>query len=176
MTVSLVMQQSQSPYARYASAPAHLTADWQQFSVTGQVNDTDPVLLFFQATTTGTFSVDDVGLRQASGQPVAGGFPWPAAGFGTLRVWDSETAWVELEPAKGVWNFDALDATVAAAQTSGVRDIILELGQTPFWASSQPDFAGDTSGLGASAPPANIQDWRDYVTAVAQRYKGVIRN
>jgi hypothetical protein len=30
-------------------------------------------------------------------------------------------------------------------------------------------------GAGAPAPPKNIQDWRDYVQAVAQRYKGSVR-
>lgn len=78
-------------------------------------------------------------------------------------------------PTKGVWSFDRLDTWVAAAQANGVGDIILELGQTPYRASSsQPDVVGQL-GQGAIAPPANIQVWRDYVTAVAQRCKGVIR-
>jgi len=118
--------------------------------------------------------VDDVSVTDALGQPVSGEVPWPAAGFGTLRLWDSDTTWTDLEPAKGAWNWGPLDTLVAAAQQHGVSDILLTLGQTPGWASSSPD-AVDGYGGGAPAPPADIQDWRDYVTAVAQRYKGRIR-
>ena len=87
------------------------------------------------------------------------------------------TTWAELEPAKGVWNWGGLDNFVAAAQEHGVSDILLNLGQSPRWASSSPETAGHMYGTPAltPAPPANIQDWRDYVTAVAQRYKGRIR-
>jgi GH35 family endo-1,4-beta-xylanase len=60
------------------------------------------------------------------------------------------------------------------AQAHGVRDIILELGMTPFWASSRPEEVG-YHGNGSSAPQADIQAWRDYISTVAKRYKGVIR-
>ena len=123
--------------------------------------------------------MDDVSVTDASGQPVSGGVPWPAVGFGTLRLWDDlqGTTWAELEPAKGVWNWALLDNFVEAAEEHGVSDILLTLGQTPGWASSSPDTASGLFVLsaGAPAPPADIQDWRDYVTAVAQRYKGRIR-
>jgi hypothetical protein len=100
--------------------------------------------------------------------------PWPATRFGTLRLWDSGTSWTSLEPLKGVWNWQPLDIWVAAAEQHRVPDILLTLGQTPAWASSNPDIVNYV-GAGAPAPPADIQDWRDYITAVAQRYKGRIR-
>jgi len=174
MTVNVILQNQNTPYNYYASTPAQLTADWQQFSAAGEINDTGSVLLMIQATAPGAFSVDDASFTDANGQPVSGGVPWPAARFGTLRLWDSGTTWTALEPLRGVWNFAPLDTWVAAAQANGIPDIILTLGQTPAWASSNPDDVNYV-GAGAPAPPTNIQDWNDYVTAVAQRYKGRIR-
>jgi hypothetical protein len=139
MTVNLILQNQNAPYNYYASTPAPLSADWQQFSATGQINDTGSVLLMVQATAPGTFSVDDASFTDASGQPASGGVPWPAARFGTLRLWDSGTAWTALEPLRGVWNFAPLDTWVAAAQANGIPDIILTIGQTPAWASSNPE-------------------------------------
>ncbi len=58
--------------------------------------------------------------------------------------------------------------------STACADILLTLGQTPPWASTNPDDV-NYIGAGAPAPPADIQDWRDYIAAVAQRYKGRIR-
>jgi hypothetical protein len=174
MNVNLVLENSNSPYNYYAETPATLTGAWQQFTVQGQVNDMGSVLLMFQAAQAGTFWVDDVQFTDPSGAPVSGGVPWPTARFGTLRLWDTGTAWTALEPLKGVWNWQPLDIWVNAAEQHGGPDILLTLGQTPAWASTNPDDVNYV-GAGAPAPPANIQDWRDYITAVAQRYKGRIR-
>lgn len=174
MTVNVILQDQNAPYTYYGNTAATLSADWRQFSATGQIADTGAVLLMIQATAPGTFSVDDVSFTGPDGQPVSGGVAWPAARFGTLRLWDSGTAWTALEPLRGVWNFAPLDRWVAAAQANGIPDIILTLGQTPAWASSNPDDVNYV-GAGAPAPPTNIQDWNDYITAVAQRYKGRIR-
>src|SRR5512138_1206446 len=37
------------------------------------------------------------------------GTPWPAAHFGSWRLWDANVGWPELEPARGEWNFKQLD-------------------------------------------------------------------
>ncbi|MFN7998747.1 MAG: carbohydrate binding domain-containing protein [Bryobacteraceae bacterium] len=174
MQVNLVLQNNVEPYNYYAKTPATLTGSWQQFTARGQVNDSGSVLLMFYAYQAGTFWVDDVQFTNSSGAPVSGGVPWPEARFGTLRLWDSGTTWAALEPARGVWNWQPLDTWVAAAEQHGVPDILLTLGQTPPWASSNPDDV-NYIGAGAPAPPVNNQDWSDYVSAVAQRYKGRIR-
>jgi hypothetical protein len=174
MRVNLILEDAIAPYTYYADTPATLTGVWQQFTTQGQVNDTGSILLMFQAPQAGTFWVDDVQFTNSSGAPVSGGVPWPTARFGTLRLWDSGTAWTSLEPQKGVWNWQPLDIWVAAAEQHGVPDILLTLGQTPAWASTNPDDVNYV-GAGAPAPPADNQDWRDYITAVAQRYKGRIR-
>ena len=174
MVVNLILQNNAAPYNYYANTAATLTGVWQQFTAQGQVNDSGSILLMFQASQGGTFWVDDVQFSDPSGDPVAGGVPWPTAKFGTLRLWDSGTSWTSLEPLKGVWNWQPLDTWVAAAEQHGVRDILLTLGQTPPWASSDPNDVNYV-GAGAPAPPMNNQDWSDYITAVAQRYKGRIR-
>ena len=176
MKVNLVLQDNNTPYNYYANTQVTLTGVWQQFTTpAATVNDTGSLLLMFQAPQAGTFWVDDVQFTDASGAPVSGGVPWPAAKFGTLRLWDSGTSWTSLEPQQGVWNWEPLDIWVAAAEQHGVQDILLTLGQTPPWASTDPDDV-NYIGAGAPAPPTDNQYWRDYITAVAQRYKGRIRN
>ncbi len=174
MMIDLVIRQRPAPYTAYASQSVQLTADWTHLSATGVVHDTGDIMLFFHTSSAGTFWVDDVSFTDSSGHPVSGGVPWPPTTFGTLRLWDSGTSWTALEPVKGVWDWELLDTWVAAAKAGGVRRILLTLGQSPEWASSQPDTANYV-GIGAPAPPADIQDWRDYVTAVGQRYKGSIQ-
>jgi uncharacterized protein (TIGR03437 family) len=176
MQIDLAIRQQSTPYTAYSGyVPFTLTSDWQEVSVTGTVGDTGDVLLMFYSKFAGTFWVDDVAFTNASGNPVSGGVPWPQSTFGQLRLWDSGTAWTSLEPAKGVWNWAPLDTWVAAAEAHGVKEILLTLGQSPEWASSQPDNV-NYIGAGAAAPPNDFQDWRDYITAVGQRYKGRIRN
>ena len=145
-SVNLILQQQAAPYTYYALTPAQLTGDWRQFSATGQVNDSQ-VLPLIQATSPGTFSVDDVSLTAANALPAGGGVPWPAARFGTLRLWDAGTSWTSLEPLKGVWHFETLDTWVAAAEANGIPDIILTLGQTPAWASLCRAFFGMVKAL-----------------------------
>jgi len=174
LQIDMVLQDSNSPYTYYAETTAKLSAAWQQFTAQGMVSDTGSILLMFHATQPGTFWVDDVQFTDSTGTPVSGGVPWPPTKFGTLRLWDTGTSWTSLEPVQGVWNWQPLDLWVAAAEQHGVKDILLTLGQTPAWASSNPDEV-NYIGAGAPAPPTDNQNWRDYITAVAERYKGRIR-
>ncbi len=98
------------------------------------------------------------------------GTPWPSQPVGLWRLW---LGWPELEPQRGVYDFSLLDQYIAIAQQHNA-DVILTLGYSPQWASSQPTQVC-TSGIGVCAPPANMQDWDDYVATVAKRYKGQIR-
>ena len=99
--------------------------------------------------------------------------PWPSIKFGSWRLWDAYVAWPNLEPERGKWNFQTLDKYVGVAEWAGI-DIVLPLGLSPTWASARP---GESSGYGpgTAAEPKNIEDWRNYVRTVAQRYKGRIR-
>jgi hypothetical protein len=97
---------------------------------------------------------------------------WPQIPFAEWRLWDSYVTWHDLEPQKGRWNFTSLDNDVALAQRHGVG-LLLTLGQSPAWASMNPD-APPHWRRGGSAPPTVEADWKKYVQTVVTRYKGRI--
>ena len=92
-----------------------------------------------------------------------------------MRIWDARTAWLNIEPAQGQWDFSRLDAFVAKAQAHGTKHILLTLGGTPTWAAKQvrPTDAA-WLGAGSASPPKDWADWAEFVGKVAQRYKGRI--
>jgi hypothetical protein len=98
---------------------------------------------------------------------------WPSVTFGYWRLWDAGVSWPQVETARGAYDFGLLDQYVALAQQHNVK-MIYVLGNTPQWTSTDPNRVG-TQGLpGATAPPSNMQDWKDYVTTIVTRYKGKI--
>jgi hypothetical protein len=104
---------------------------------------------------------------------MANGGEWPpGAEFGYVRLWDARVLWRDLEPVKGQWKFELLDRYVDEANKRGVK-VLLTLGQPPQWAALRPD-THSPYGDGASSEPRNIDDWRNYVTTLARRYKGRI--
>lgn len=100
--------------------------------------------------------------------------PWPVVPFGVWRLWDAQVAWFNLEPRREEWHFETLDRYVALAEEHGV-EILLPLGFSPAWASARPDEVSPFYPLGASAEPQRLEDWQQYVSTVATRYKGRIR-
>ena len=100
---------------------------------------------------------------------------WPTVPVASLRVWDSRTAWLDLEPKQGEWNFSHLDAIVDKAKANGVSDILLVLAGTPPWAASKA-LGTDAfwMGAGSASMPTSLDVWREYVSKVAQRYAGRI--
>lgn len=98
---------------------------------------------------------------------------WPQVSAFEWRLWDTKgTSWYQLEPRKGQWDFSLLDQDVGMAEQHRTP-VMLVLGQTPAWASSNPQ-APPAWKIGATAPPADENDWRVYVRTVATRYKGRI--
>ena len=98
---------------------------------------------------------------------------WPSVAFGYWRVWDAGVSWPQVETSRGSFNFALLDQYVTLSEQHSVK-MIYVLGNTPQWASSNPNHVGTQELPGATAPPNNIQDWQDYVRAVVTRYKGRI--
>ncbi len=117
-----------------------------------------------------TISADTFGLHIHG---LGKGNPWPSVPFGFVRLWDSSTTWRDLEPKKNEWNFEVLDKYVLTAEKQGVK-VLLTLGQTPAWAATDRNAVSPYA-AGASSPPYNLDDWRNYVMTVAKRYKGRIR-
>ena len=99
--------------------------------------------------------------------------PWPSLPFGSWRLWDTNTTWSQLEPQRGKWYFAHLDRLVAEAEAHSVKPMLV-LAHSPEWASARPSEASAYR-PGVVAEPARIEDWENYVQAVASRYKGRIR-
>jgi hypothetical protein len=101
--------------------------------------------------------------------------PWPSIDVGAVRNFDS--AWVKVEPQRGVWDFTHLDDDIAEAQKHHA-EVDLVLFSTPTWASVRPTeiskFAWQTPGIRAEA--GNMADWELYVRTVSTRYKGKVHN
>jgi hypothetical protein len=102
---------------------------------------------------------------------------WPTVPFGSYRTWDSgggQGRWDTVETSQGNYNWTTVDQYVGLAQSKGVP-ILMELGSTPAWASSNPSQTGCDNGPGTCAPPANLTDFDNWVTALVTRYQGRIQ-
>ena len=101
---------------------------------------------------------------------------YPQLNIGTLA--HQEFAWNEIESSYGNFDFSVFDAYVAAAQQHGLVDatntasVVITLANgTPSWAVSEQSTC---TGAGiCSIPPDDIQNWKDFLTAVVQHYNGV---
>jgi GH35 family endo-1,4-beta-xylanase len=100
---------------------------------------------------------------------------WPTIPFGALRIWDSGTAWSNIEKAPGVYDWTKLDTVVATAEKNGMTNMMMVLAGTPAWASSTPNSKGHPGQLpGEQGMPTDIAFWDRWVEAVVTRYKGRI--
>jgi hypothetical protein len=87
-----------------------------------------------------------------------GGFHWVKQRF----------EWRNIEGRnKANFEWDEPDRIVNAISTAGLK-VIARVDNQPRWASSTIQWPG-------SGPPDNPQDWTDYLTALAQRYRGRIQ-
>jgi hypothetical protein len=83
------------------------------------------------------------------------GFPWVKQEF----------AWREIEPIrKGEFDWSRTDRIIDQVDAHGLK-VIVRLGVQPEWAGG---------GFPEVGPPNNLQDFADFITAVATRYKGRI--
>jgi len=103
------------------------------------------------------------------------GTPWPTMPIYGLRLWDTDTAWAQLNTASGVYDWTVLDSWIAAAASHNT-ELIYTFGQTPAWASSDPNDENCDYAPGTCWPPNDLnsdgtgtdQHWIDFVTAIAQ--------
>jgi hypothetical protein len=90
------------------------------------------------------------------------------SGYGIchLRLWDSDTAWINLETSNGVYNWSSLDTMLSEAQTLN-SDVLYTFGKTPGWASSNPTDPNCTDGYhdGDCAPPSDVNTGDNYFKA-----------
>ncbi|MGQ9567574.1 MAG: cellulase family glycosylhydrolase [Anaerolineae bacterium] len=83
-------------------------------------------------------------------------------GFGWVK---QQVEWFRHEPAKGQYNWGAIDYLVDQANAAGVK-VLLSVVKAPKWARSP------TSDFSVEGPPANPQDYADFIGAMAARYRG----
>jgi len=86
-------------------------------------------------------------------------------GFRWLKV---QIEWKHHEGAKGQYAWADIDRVVEAAQLNGVK-LLLSVVKAPAW--SRPAGAD----LSVEGPPANLQDYADFVAAMAARYRGRVQ-
>lgn len=98
---------------------------------------------------------------------------WPTIPIGSLRLWDNDTSWAQVEKQRGVFDWTTLDGAVATAQANGNKDILMVLAGTPAWASDDPKAVA-LPVAGASGVPKDMTAWDEWVTAVVTKYKGRI--
>ncbi len=92
---------------------------------------------------------------------------WPLTQVGSIRLWDVGVSWRDIEKRKNVYDFTRFDAIMREA-TLRHADVLVVLGQTPsFWASKVRST--DVYGPGAASMPTNLNAWKRYVQAVANR-------
>jgi len=93
--------------------------------------------------------------------------------FGVVRLWDTGTAWAQIERVQGSPRWDLLDTYTKLAQADGVG-VLYVLGLTPTWASSDPQDTTCTEGKnvepGSCDAPADWQTFDDFVTTLVSRY------
>ena len=98
---------------------------------------------------------------------------WPL-GTKYIRLWDCGMAWSQLNPARGEYDLDRLDALLADHSTI---DFTLVLSGTPHWAASDPETEGAAPWVGpaSNSPPAKMAYWEAYCKAVALKCKGRVK-
>ncbi|MGA9100127.1 MAG: hypothetical protein WB392_14480 [Methanotrichaceae archaeon] len=104
---------------------------------------------------------------------------YPKLTFGTLAH-PEIGAWAWIERSKGTYDFTIFDKYVNAAKAHGLVDanntvnMAITLGTTPPWAAADARSCTMVKGIPrCTSGPADIQDWKNFVTAVVNHYNGV---
>jgi Helix-turn-helix domain/Beta-galactosidase len=90
----------------------------------------------------------------------------PSFRTGALRLWDSETRWAQVEPARGQYDWSTLDRLLDGAEREGLPTLFV-FGGTPAWAAPDARKAAYPDGSRA-APPDELDDWDAFVRALVR--------
>lgn len=98
---------------------------------------------------------------------------WPDFQFSHLRVWDCFVYWRDIHLGPGLFDFSRSDMIIEKARKAGVTNITYCLAMTPQWAASA-EYTNHAPWLnpGCNTPPAEMQHWDEFVTAMVSRYQG----
>jgi polysaccharide biosynthesis protein PslG len=112
--------------------------------------------------------------------------PWPPAPFGSLRLWDSGTYWLKIEPGPNSYDWQVLDSWLEKAKQHD-QEVLFVFGGIPTWASGDKndekckDRAFNMAG--SCHPPADLaedgsgsdQTFKDFAAALVKHAKGRIK-
>ena len=88
-------------------------------------------------------------------------------------TWVKQTfAWRDIELRKGGFDWSRTDHIVYTANRYGGLDLLIRVDDAPDWAA--PGCKNPEAGI-IQGPPRNLQDFADFLTALATRYRGRIR-
>jgi hypothetical protein len=110
---------------------------------------------------------------------------WPSVPFGSLRLWDSRTLWLQINPSQGVYDWKTLDSWLDHAAEHD-EDVLYTFGGIPTWASGHPTDTQTCKSWrtpGSCYPPSDLredgsgtdQTFKDFVTAIARHAHGRIK-
>lgn len=105
------------------------------------------------------------------------------ATLGSLRLWDDDVKWGQINSAPGVYDWTQLDSWISMAQSQNL-DVLYTFGVTPEYDATLPKLPVHCVGptvYGCSAPndvnadgTGSDADFSAFVTALVTRYKGEI--
>ncbi|MGW0664566.1 helix-turn-helix domain-containing protein [Streptodolium elevatio] len=85
---------------------------------------------------------------------------------GGVRLWDSETRWAQLQPARGQFEWSTLDRLLDATSREDLPTLFV-FGGTPTWAAPDARKAAYPDGSRA-APPDDLADWEAFVQGLVR--------
>lgn len=104
------------------------------------------------------------------------------ATLGSVRLWDDNVKWAQIETSTGVYDWSGLDSHISKVQAQHA-DVLYTIGNTPKWAGSIPPKSpcGPQGAYSCSSPTDINTDgtgkdayFSDFITALVTRYKGQI--
>jgi hypothetical protein len=104
------------------------------------------------------------------------GNAWPSMPIYGMRLWETSTAWAQINTANGVYDWTTLNSWVTQAKDQNIQ-LIYTFGFTPTWASSDPKDTTCDNNAGSCYPPSDLnsdgtgsdQYWINFVTAIAKQ-------
>lgn len=100
-----------------------------------------------------------------------GAYP-DTVGITSVRLWDTYTSWRDVEVSRNEYNWTRLDEAVRNAESHN-DSVMLVLGGTPEFYAKDPS-SPSIYGAGFGSEVNDLGAWKNYVRAVATRYKGRI--
>lgn len=95
-----------------------------------------------------------------------------AGGFGFVR---QLVPWEDVEKTKGEFNWQSFDVVVDKASSRGLK-ILLRLDRPPTWSRLQSmDHLSAAAKRNITGPPDNFEDYYNFVTKAAERYRGKVQ-